>query len=132
MADWEKQIGAITLHVPDLDRAKEFYQDAFGLEGRPAGDDTVIFRFKDTWVFLHQSTQTEPAIEIRDTALGGAGQFAIIVDDVDAVCAELTEHGVELLSGPADRDWGMRTVTFADPAGHVWEIAQEIPAGTDG
>jgi hypothetical protein len=21
----------------------------------------------------------------------------------------------------------MRTVTFADPGGHIWEIAQEIP-----
>jgi len=23
----------------------------------------------------------------------------------------------------------MRTVTFADPGGHIWEIAQEIPGG---
>jgi hypothetical protein len=22
-----------------------------------------------------------------------------------------------------------RTVTFADPGGHIWEIAQEIPGG---
>ena len=29
--------------------------------------------------------------------------------------------------GPADRDWGMRTVTFADPAGYIWEIAQAVP-----
>ncbi|MGH3402377.1 MAG: hypothetical protein ACRDRJ_07680 [Streptosporangiaceae bacterium] len=29
--------------------------------------------------------------------------------------------------GPADRPWGMRTVTFADPGGHIWEIAQELP-----
>jgi len=34
---------------------------------------------------------------------------------------------VSLLSGPSDRAWGMRTVTFADPSGHVWEIAQPIP-----
>jgi catechol 2,3-dioxygenase-like lactoylglutathione lyase family enzyme len=126
MTDWERQIGAMTLHVPDLDRAKAFYQDAFGLEGRNVGDDTVMFRFKGTVVFLQQSTRADPASEIRDTALGGAGQFAVIVEDVDAVSAELTEHGIELLSGPADRDWGMRTITFADPAGHVWEIAQEI------
>ncbi len=31
-------------------------------------------------------------------------------------------------SGPADRDWGMRTATFADPGGHIWEIAQELPS----
>ena len=43
------------------------------------------------------------------------------------MCAELAGRGVSLLSGPADRPWGMRTVTFADPGGHIWEIAQEIP-----
>ena len=62
-----------------------------------------------------------------DQALKGAGQFAIIVEDVDAICAELDQRGVAFLSGPADRDWGMRTVTFADPGGNIWEIAQEIP-----
>jgi uncharacterized glyoxalase superfamily protein PhnB len=33
-----------------------------------------------------------------------------------------------VISGPEDRDWGMRTMTFADPGGHTWEIAQELPA----
>ncbi len=37
------------------------------------------------------------------------------------------EHGVTLISGPADRDWGMRTITFADPDGYIWQIAQDLP-----
>ena len=44
----------------------------------------------------------------------GTKEFAIIVDDVDAVCAEIAGRGVRPLTGPADRDWGMRTATFAD------------------
>jgi len=43
------------------------------------------------------------------------------------VRAELAEHGVRLISGPADRDWGMRTITFADPGGYIWQIAQDLP-----
>jgi len=43
------------------------------------------------------------------------------------VRAELAEHGVRLISGPADRDWGMRTITFADPDGYIWQIAQDLP-----
>ena len=31
--------------------------------------------------------------------------------------------GVELLNGPMDRPWGIRTASFKDPAGHIWEIA---------
>ena len=51
-------------------------------------------------------------------------QFTIGVDDVDAMCAELAKRGVELLNGPIDRPWGVRTAAFRDPAGHVWEIAK--------
>lgn len=35
-------------------------------------------------------------------------------------------RGVELLNGPMDREWGVRTACFADPAGNVWEIAQVL------
>jgi uncharacterized glyoxalase superfamily protein PhnB len=52
--------------------------------------------------------------------------FAIIVDDVDAVCAELAGKGVALLNGPQDREWGMRTANFQDPDGNVWEIATPV------
>ena len=57
----------------------------------------------------------------------GVGQFAIEVEDVDAVRSELEEHGVTVISGPADRDWGMRTLTFADPDGYTLGIAQDLP-----
>ena len=55
---------------------------------------------------------------------GARLQFTIEVDDVDAMCAELATHGVELLNGPMDRPWGIRTASFRDPSGHIWEIAQ--------
>jgi lactoylglutathione lyase len=38
--------------------------------------------------------------------------------------AELTARGVELLNGPIDRPWGIRTASFIDPGGHIWEIAK--------
>ena len=42
--------------------------------------------------------------------------------------AELDEAQVATISGPADRDWGMRTLTLADPGGHTWEITQALPS----
>ena len=42
--------------------------------------------------------------------------------------AELGEHGVTVISGPADREWGMRTITFADPDGYIWQISQDLPS----
>jgi catechol 2,3-dioxygenase-like lactoylglutathione lyase family enzyme len=128
MTDWERKIGAMTLFVPDLDRAREFYQNALGLDAQDLGDDTVMVPLTNMFVFLRKAAKAqEPLPEIRQEAQNGAGQFAIIVDDVDAVSSELTGRGVKLLSGPEDRAWGMRTITFADPGGHIWEIAQEVP-----
>jgi catechol 2,3-dioxygenase-like lactoylglutathione lyase family enzyme len=134
MSGWEKEIGAMTLLVGDLDRSRKFYQEVFGLPAIDADKDTVMFRFKNMFVFLHEggaATDEPPAGEVLEQALQGVGQFAIIVDDADAVRADLEKAGVTLLSGPDDRPWGMRTMTFADPGGHVWEIAQELP-GSEG
>jgi catechol 2,3-dioxygenase-like lactoylglutathione lyase family enzyme len=128
MADWDKQIGAMTLFVPDLGAAGEFYAKAFGLDARPMGENSLMLRFGDMFVFLRKvAAVAAPVPELTEEAGKGAGQFAIIVSDVDAVCAEIAGRGVHPLTGPADREWGMRTATFADPAGHIWEIAQELP-----
>jgi lactoylglutathione lyase len=55
------------------------------------------------------------------------GSRPYVTQAADAVRAELDEHGVTLISGPADRDWGMRTITFADPDGYIRQIAQDLP-----
>jgi catechol 2,3-dioxygenase-like lactoylglutathione lyase family enzyme len=128
MSDWKREIGAMTLYVPDVDEARKFYADAFGLDAQQTDEDTVMIRFEDIFVFLHRAAATQPQPEVLEEGRKGIGQFAIIVDDVDAVCAEMAGRGVRPLTGPADRDWGMRTATFADPGGHIWEITQEIPS----
>lgn len=128
MAEWEKQISAINLIVGDLERSKAFYREVFGLPPQHEDDDTAMFRFKSMYVFLQRGSaqQVAPTDEVLGLAETGVGQFVIIVNDVDAVRVELDEHGVAVISGPTDRDWGMRTLTFADPGGHTWEIAQEL------
>jgi uncharacterized glyoxalase superfamily protein PhnB len=88
-----------------------------------------MLRFEGIFVFPHRAAAAaQPQPEVLREARRGVGQFAVIVDDVDAVCAEIAGRGVQPLTGPADRDWGMRTATFTDPGGHIWEIAQELPS----
>jgi catechol 2,3-dioxygenase-like lactoylglutathione lyase family enzyme len=72
------------------------------------------------------STQAPDLIGPAKVAAADAGasfQFTIRVDDVDEACAELATRGVTLLNGPIDRPWGIRTASFTDPDGHIWEIA---------
>jgi catechol 2,3-dioxygenase-like lactoylglutathione lyase family enzyme len=128
MAEWEKRIFAINLIVADLERSKTFYREVFGMLPLDEDEASALFRFQDTFVMLrHDPAHQAPPGEALGLAGNGIGQFAIVVDDVAAVGAELEDHGVTLISGPADRPWGMRTITFADPAGYTWEIAQDLP-----
>lgn len=128
MAEWKKQIGAVNLIVGDLERAKAFYRDVFGLEVQHEDEESAMFRFADTYLFLQRgaSHQDGASGDALSLAQNGVGQFVIFADDVDAVHAELDEAQVATISGPADREWGMRTLTLADPAGYTWEITQPL------
>jgi len=132
MTEWQKQIGAINLVVGDLERSKSFYQEVFGLPVQHEEDETAMFRFKDTYVLLQRGAaiQDGPSGDVLSLAQKGVGQFVIFVEDVDAVRAELDQHQVTVISGPTDRDWGMRTLTLADPGGYTWEITQELPSSS--
>jgi catechol 2,3-dioxygenase-like lactoylglutathione lyase family enzyme len=126
-APWPKGIGAITLFVEDLAAAKQFYQDVFGLPVAFEDDDSAVFGFGGTLVNLLRTTAAGELIEPAPVAVRGVGsrfQLTLSVDDVDATCAELARRGVELLNGPMDRPWGVRTASFMDPGGHIWEIAR--------
>jgi lactoylglutathione lyase len=132
VAEWEKQIGAINLIVGDLERSKAFYRDVFGLPLQHEDEDSAMFRFTDIYVFLqrgaaHRDGTSGDALSL---AQKGVGQFVIFVDEVDEVHAELDQAHVATISGPADRDWGMRTLTLADPGGYTWEITQELPSAS--
>jgi lactoylglutathione lyase len=122
-------VGAITLFVEDLQQSKAFYADVFGVPVIFEDDEGAAFKFENTIVNL-LVTRAAPEL-IAPAAVAGpdAGsrfQLTIWVDDADAACAELEARGVELLNGPMNREWGVRTAAFADPAGHVWEIAQRL------
>jgi lactoylglutathione lyase len=123
---WATGISAITLFVDDLDVAKEFYRRAFDLPVTYEDDASAVFSFGTTLVNLLKVDQAHALIApaaVADAASGARMQLTITVDDVDAVCEMLAARGVELLNGPMDRPWGVRTAAFRDPAGHVWEVA---------
>ena len=124
-----KRVGAITLFVEELERTRAFYEDAFGLKTIYEDDDSAVFEFENTLVNLLRISAAHELIEpgtVADREAGSRFQLTIWVDDVDAACAELADRGVTLLNGPIDREWGVRTASFADPAGHLWEVAQQL------
>ena len=124
---WPKGISAITLFVEDLETAKQFYQTVFGLPVFYEDPNSSVFKFGETLINLLKISEADELIQPAKVAGPESGTrmvFTITVDDVDATCAQLTARGVELLNGPMDRPWGIRTASFKDPGGHIWEIAR--------
>lgn len=132
MGSWPGPISALTLFADDLEATKQFYLEVFGLPLLFEDGNSAVFNFGNTLVNLLRTTAATELIEpvaVGDRSAGPRTQFTIDVDDVDAICADLATRGVSLINGPMDRPWGVRTACFADPGGHVWEIARASAAG---
>ena len=124
---WPSGISTVTLFVEDLAAARHFYTDVFGLSIVFEDEESIVFDFGNATVNLLESSAAGELIEPAPVAgpeSGSRSVFTIGVDDVDAMCKELAARGVELLNGPMDRPWGVRTAAFRDPGGHIWEIAK--------
>jgi catechol 2,3-dioxygenase-like lactoylglutathione lyase family enzyme len=126
VSQWHKGIPAITLFVEDLNAAKQFYRQVFALSPKYEDGDSAAFDFGNTLINLLTINAVPELIEPATAAPAQAGPRMVLtidVDDVDAGCGRLAVQGVKLLNGPMDRPWGIRTASFRDPAGHIWEIA---------
>ena len=123
---WPGGIYAITLFVEDLHATKQFYQTVFDLPIVFEDGNSAVFKFGSSLVNLLKIEEADELIEPAKVASRLAGSqfvFTLHVEDVDAMCKKLIARGVELLNGPIDRPWGIRTASFKDPGGYIWEIA---------
>ena len=132
MSESLKSVSAITVFVQDPKRSKAFYERVFAVPVVYEDESSAAFKFENTIVNLLATPAAHELIEPATVGGSDAGarfQFTIWVEDANAAVEQLRERGVELLNGPIDREWGMRTAAFADPDGHVWEVAQQLAEG---
>jgi len=123
---WPKSLSTITLFVEDLAATRQFYLDVFGLPVHFEDDNSAVFDFGNTLVNLLEVGQAPELVEpapVGGPDVGPRCLLTVNVDDVDVAYERVRAAGVELLNGPIDRPWGVRTAAFLDPAGHAWEIA---------
>ena len=124
------EVEVVTLFVEDVETAKAFYVDVLATEVVFGDENSAVVKLSNVMINLlhvdNAPTLVEPA-EVGGPAAGARALYTIKVDDADAAYQKLTERGATFLNGPVDRPWGRRTAAFADPAGNVWEIAEELP-----
>lgn len=59
----------------------------------------------------------------------------VVVDDVDGLCARAVAAGADILSDPADTDYGSREFRAKDPEGNLWSFGtyrgEPVPGASD-
>jgi catechol 2,3-dioxygenase-like lactoylglutathione lyase family enzyme len=116
---------AITLVVEDLDKSIHFYTELLGLSKVHQNENSALFKCGSTYI---NTLRTDAATDLVapdevGKPFGVRAVYTLAFDDVDGLASELQNAGVTLLNGPIDRPWGVRTISFQDPSGHTWEIA---------
>jgi predicted enzyme related to lactoylglutathione lyase len=116
----------VAVPVTDVDRAKAFYTEKVGFN---ADHD---FQVNEEMRFV-QLTPPGSACSIAigsgivDSEPGTVAGLQLVVPDIEAAQAELTQRGVEV-SDVQDFPWG-RFVFFGDPDGNRWSVQQIPPRG---
>ncbi|KQB95295.1 glyoxalase [Loktanella sp. 1ANDIMAR09] len=122
-----QRVTLITLGVADLDRSKAFYA---ALGWTPTNDEGEVVFYQINGMVLGlfglaplAKDQGRPDAKLGTGAVTLAQNFTTDAD-VDAAYAAALVAGATPLKAPEKVFWGGYSGYYADPDGHVWEVAQ--------
>lgn len=122
----EQRVTLLTLGVRDLDRARAFYR---ALGWHPAREaEGVAFYQMHGWVLALYRLEDladdldRPIAELGTGAVALAQNFGA-EEDVDAAWHRALQAGARAIKAPQATAWGGYAGYYADPDGHVWELA---------
>ncbi len=119
-----KGVDHVDLVVSDMDRAIGFYTEKLGLkinhDGRPDGGRKHTFLGGDKGSFL--ALEEQPGFRVEGSRKQMLGHLAFAVDDVEAMCAELSRRGVAITGERTDEDGKAKSYYFNGPDGIRLEI----------
>jgi hypothetical protein len=130
----QPHISVITLGVSDLNASMAFYRDGLGLEtdgivGTEFEDGAVVFfNMNDDLIlalYPRGSLAKDASIALGPpgTARFSLGHNVASKEDVDTVMQQAEAAGAMVTDRARERFWGGYSGYFADPDGHLWEIA---------
>jgi catechol 2,3-dioxygenase-like lactoylglutathione lyase family enzyme len=123
----EQRLSLVTLGVADLARATRFYQDLGWQRGNDHAE-VVFFQLRGMIFALFGRAALAADAGLADAQGSGFGGIVLAYNartraEVDAVLAEAAAAGATITKPAADAFWGGYTGCFADPDGHLWEVA---------
>lgn len=132
-----QRVTLITLGVDDLERAKTFYAN-LGWQPAQAQEGVVFYQMNGAVLGLFgraalAKDQGRPGADLGTGAMTLAQNFSTEAEVDDAYKTAL-KAGATGLKLPEKVFWGGYSGYFADPDGHVWEVAMNPfwPLAEDG
>lgn len=122
----EQRISLITLAVTDVARATRFYQD-LGWQRVDSPDGIVVFDLLGQTLGLYPRADLARDMGLSPDQMGTGGMTLShnVRDksDVAPLLARAKAAGAKVLKPAHDVFWGGHIGYFADPDGHIWEVA---------
>ncbi len=122
----DQRISLITLGVQDMDRSAAFY-DALGWARVETQDGAVAYDLIGQTLGLYPLEKLAEDIGLEVSELGaGRASLGYNCREKEAVAAVLDaakNAGARILKPASDVFWGGHHGYFADPDGHIWEVA---------
>lgn len=124
----EQRVSLVTLGVADLERARRFYEEGLGWRRGSDLPGVVFFQTGGSIFALYPRDDLARDAGLPADAGAESGAIALAYnarnrDEVDAVLGEAESAGATILKPAEDAFWGGYSGYFADPDGHLWEVA---------
>jgi len=127
------QLGWVIVYVPDVERAVDLYERAFGLTRAfidPSGHFGQLATGETALAFAHESLADGNFPGGVQHPGGGAPPFnvelALVFDDVEAAFARAVDAGCTSLAAPEEKPHGQTVGWVRDPFGTLIEIASPL------
>jgi catechol 2,3-dioxygenase-like lactoylglutathione lyase family enzyme len=123
----QPRISMITLGVRDMTRAIRFYAEGLGFPRMDSPPEVAFFTLNGTWLGLYGREALAEDATVPAEGSGFAG-FALAhnvesEEQVRAVLQQAVDAGATLVKPAQKVFWGGYSGYFADPDGHLWEVA---------
>ena len=123
----EQRLSLVTLGVADLARARRFYEDGLGWRRGNAEAGIAFYQMPGAILALWSRPDLAEDAGVADSGAQFSGLTlaynARSRQEVDAVLAEAVAAGATLAKPAHETVWGGYSGYFADPDGHLWEVA---------